>query len=54
MLIIVIVSIISFVLGFIVKGLILKGKRKKSIKIKPLSKMTKKEFKQAMKDLEIK
>lgn len=47
-------SIVSFMLGFIVRGLVKNKKNRKNTKVKPLSKMNKKEFKKAIKDLEIK
>lgn len=45
---------ISFRVGFLIKGMKFKKKTKKFKKVKPLSKMNKKEYKKAMKDLEIK
>ncbi|MCI8587962.1 MAG: hypothetical protein HFJ49_05080 [Clostridia bacterium] len=52
MLINIIVAIISFTLGFVIREIIEKFKNKKGYKqVKPLSKQN---FKDAMKDLEIK
>lgn len=46
----ILISIISFVIGFWVRGI---KPHKKTKKLKPLSKMTKKEYREKMKELEI-
>ena len=52
MLIYILISIISFILGFVLREIIEKFKKKKGYnQVKPLSKQN---FKDAMKDLEIK
>lgn len=54
MLKIVLISVISFRMGFLIRDMNLKRNTKNFKKVKPLSKMNKKEFKKAMQDLEIK
>lgn len=50
----ILISVISFGMGFLIRDMNIKRNSKKLKKVKPLSKMNKKEFKKAMQDLEIK
>lgn len=51
---IILILVISFGMGFLIRDMNIKRNSKKLKKVKPLSKMNKKEFKKAMQDLEIK